>query len=74
MTYSQPLIFKKIKLVNVAIFFPNRALNIEPDGAARISLPPFAAAPGFEPMSVESHRDPGPLKDALPTELPRCGK
>ena len=30
--------------------------------------------PGFEPMSVELHCDPGPLKDALPTELPRHGR
>ena len=27
----------------------------------------------FEPTSVELHRDPGPSKDALPTELPRRG-
>ena len=61
-----------------AMFFPICTLCSEhccsPDGAARIFLPPDATTPGFKPMSVELHGDPGPLKDALPTELPHRGK
>ena len=49
----------------------NLILTVTPDGAARIILPPYAAATGFKLTSVELHRDPVPLKDALLTELPR---
>ena len=55
--------------------FLSRALKSElPDGAARIFPNSYAAAGvRTQVSSVELHRDPEPLKDALPTELPHRG-